>query len=313
MDDVRKVRAGRRTVRLNRPDKILFPASGDGNGRADGGREYTKADLFDYYRSVAPFMLPHLRGRPLMLERHPDGLEGPRFMQKDTPDHYPDWITRAEVAKRGGTVTHIVCDDTATLLFLADQACLTLHRWLSRTGRVEHPDRLVFDLDPAKDDFGAVRVAALLLGELLDQVGLPSALMTTGSRGLHVVVPLNGHHDFDDVRAFAKDVAETLAAARPEALTTAVRKEERGDRLYLDVQRNAYAQTAVAPFSVRSAPGAPVAVPLAWEQLDAPATHARRWNIEDAVEQARTDPWAGVPRSGRALGPARRKLRALRD
>lgn len=318
MDDVRKVRAGRRTVRLSRPDKILFPASEDGNGRADGGgranrRAYTKADLFDYYRAVAPFMLPHLRGRPLMLERHPDGIEGPRFMQKDTPDHYPDWITRAEVAKRGGTVTHTVCDDTATLLFLADQACLTLHRWLSRAGRVEYPDRLVFDLDPAEDDFGAVRDAALLLGELLDHVGLPSALMTTGSRGLHVVVPLNGRHDFDDVRAFAKDVAETLAATRPEALTTAARKEARGDRLFLDVQRNAYAQTAVAPFSVRSAPGAPVAVPLAWEQLDDPATHARRWSIENAVEQARTDPWAGVLRSGRALGPARRKLRALRD
>ncbi|AZM56661.1 ATP-dependent DNA ligase [Streptomyces sp. WAC 01529] len=328
MSDVRTVRAGRRTVELHRPEKVLFPAGdGDGSGkeRSEGAAEahtkaeghaeakaYTKADLFDYYRSVAPFMLPHLRGRPLMLERHPDGLDGPRFMQKDTPDHYPDWITRAEVAKQDGTVTHTVCDDTATLLFLADQACLTLHRWLSRTGRTDRPDRLVFDLDPAKDDFGAVRDAARLLGELLDHMSLPSALMTTGSRGLHVVVPLNGNHDFDDVRDFAKDVADTLAAAHPERFTTAARKEARGDRLYLDVQRNGYAQTAVAPFSVRAAPGAPVAVPLAWEQLDDPAVHARRWTIEDAVEQARTDPWAGVLRNGRALGPARRKLRALR-
>ncbi|MGW0533194.1 non-homologous end-joining DNA ligase [Streptomyces sp. NPDC003032] len=310
MTDVRTVRAGRRTVELHRPEKILFPAGGDeGRGKSKG---YTKADLFDYYRSVASFMLPHLRGRPLMLERHPDGVDGPRFMQKDTPDHYPDWITRAEVAKQGGTVTHTVCDDTATLLFLADQACLTLHRWLSRTSRIDRPDRLVFDLDPAKDDFGTVRDAARLLGELLDHMGLPSALMTTGSRGLHVVVPLNGHHDFDDARDFARDVADTLAAAHPERFTTAARKEARGDRLYLDVQRNAYAQTAVAPFSVRAKPGAPVAVPLAWEQLDDPAVHARRWTIEDAVEQARTDPWAGVLRAGRALGPARRKLRALR-
>ncbi|MGV9878721.1 non-homologous end-joining DNA ligase [Streptomyces sp. NPDC003006] len=316
MTDVRTVRAGRRTVELHRPEKILFPAGGDkGRGKSEGrgkSKGYTKADLFDYYRSVAPFMLPHLRGRPLMLERHPDGVDGPRFMQKDTPDHYPDWITRAEVAKQGGTVTHTVCDDTATLLFLADQACLTLHRWLSRTSRIDRPDRLVFDLDPAKDDFGAVRDAARLFGELLDHMGLPSALMTTGSRGLHVVVPLNGHHDFDDARDFAKDVADTLAAAHPERFTTAARKEARGDRLYLDVQRNAYAQTAVAPFSVRAKPGAPVAVPLAWEQLDDPAVHARRWTIEDALEQARTDPWAGVLRAGRALGPARRKLRALR-
>ncbi|MCF3119912.1 non-homologous end-joining DNA ligase [Streptomyces arenae] len=322
-DDARTVRAGRRTVRLHRPEKILFPARGNGRenghdggkGRTEKGRTEkarTKADLFDYYRAVAPFMLPHLRGRPLMLERHPDGVGGPRFMQKDTPDHYPAWITRAEVAKKGGTVTHTVCDDTATLLFLADQACLTLHRWLSRTGRLDHPDRLVFDLDPAPGGaFAAVRDAARLLGELLDHVGLPSALMTTGSRGLHVVVPLNGRHDVDDVRAFAKDVADTLAAAHPEQLTTAVRKEARGDRLYLDVQRNAYAQTAVAPYSVRSAPGAPVAVPLAWEQLDDPAVDACHWTVDDAVEQARTDPWGSVLRHGRALGPARRKLRAL--
>ncbi|MEV7194774.1 non-homologous end-joining DNA ligase [Streptomyces sp. NPDC093510] len=318
MNDVRTVRAGRRTVELHRPQKVLFPGS-DGKGKSGGGAAghhdgtgHTKADLFDYYRAVAPFMLPHLRGRPLMLERHPDGVDGPRFMQKDTPDHYPDWITRAEVAKQDGTVNHTVCDDTATLLFLADQACVTLHRWLSRTGRIDRPDRLVFDLDPAGDDFDAVRDAARLLGELLDHMSLPSALMTTGSRGLHVVVPLNGHHDFDDARAFAKDVADTLAEAHPERLTTAARKKDRGDRLYLDVQRNAYAQTAVAPFSVRALPGAPVAVPIAWEQLDDPAVHARSWTIDDAVEQARTDPWAGVLRSGRALGPARRKLRALR-
>ncbi|MGW6059746.1 non-homologous end-joining DNA ligase [Streptomyces sp. NPDC055189] len=306
----RTLRAGRRTVRLSRPDKVLFPPGG-----SQGSVSHTKSDLADYYRAVAPFMLPHLRGRPLMLERHPDGVDGPRFMQKDTPDHYPDWITRAEVAKEGGTLTHTVCDDTATLLYLADQACLTLHRWMSRVGGaggVDHPDRLVFDLDPAGDDFGPVREAARLTGELLDHIGLPSALMTTGSRGLHVIVPLNGRHDFDDVRAFAKDVAETLALAHPERLTTAARKKDRGDRLYLDVQRNAYAQTAVAPFSVRARPGAPVAVPVAWEDIDDPALSARRWTIEDAVEQARTDPWAGLLRSGRALGPARRKLRALR-
>ncbi|MFD4628849.1 non-homologous end-joining DNA ligase [Streptomyces sp. NPDC058284] len=316
MSDVRTVRAGRRTVELHRPQKVLFPArDGPGHAKDDGRAEaggHTKQDLFDYYRAVAPYMLPHLRGRPLMLERHPDGVDGPRFMQKDTPDHYPDWITRAEVAKEGGTVTHTVCDDTATLLFLADQACLTLHRWLSRTGRIDHPDRMVFDLDPAKDDFDTVRDAARLLGELLDHMGLPSVLMTTGSRGLHVIVPLNGHHDFDDVRDFAREVAETLAAAHPERFTTAARKQARGDRLYLDVQRNAYAQTAVAPFSVRAAPGAPVAVPLAWQQLDDPSVHARRWTIDNAVEQARSEPWAGVLRSGRALGPARRKLRALR-
>ncbi|MET7454315.1 non-homologous end-joining DNA ligase [Streptomyces sp. NPDC005574] len=304
-DDTRTVRAGKRTVRVHRPGKVLFPGAGD-------AKEYTKGDLVDYYRAVAPFMVPHLRGRPLMLERHPDGVDGPRFMQKNTPDSYPDWIARVEVPKEGGTVCHPVCEDTGTLLYLADQAALTLHRWLSRTGRLERPDRMVFDLDPAGDDFEAVRSAARLLGELLDELALPSWLMTTGSRGLHVVVPLTGSDDSDAVREFSRAVADTLARAHPAALTTAARKKERGQRLYLDVGRNAYAQTAVAPFSVRALPGAPVATPITWSQLDDPAVHARRWSVADAVEQARTRPWAGLSRGGRALGPARRRLDKLR-
>ncbi|MFC8873004.1 non-homologous end-joining DNA ligase [Streptomyces sp. NPDC057148] len=305
-DAVRTVRAGRRTVEVHRPDKVLFPKG------ESGIDAYTKADLVDYYHSVAPFMLPHLRGRPLMLERHPDGVDGPRFMQKNTPEHYPDWIGRVEVGKEGGTVCHTVCDDTATLLYLADQAALTLHRWLSRAGDVDRPDRMVFDLDPAGDDFPAVREAAGLLGELLDELKLPSALMTTGSRGLHVVVPLTGRHNFDDVRDFARDVADVLAADRPDRLTTAARKKDRGDRLYLDIQRNAYAQTAVAPFTVRALPGAPVAIPISWDQLDDPALHARRWTIADAADQARTRPWASIAGRARDLGPARRRLDALR-
>ncbi|MFI2378534.1 non-homologous end-joining DNA ligase [Streptomyces sp. NPDC018964] len=305
-DGARTVRAGRRTVEVHRPGKVLFPGGGD-------AEEYTKGDLVDYHRAVAPFMLPHLRGRPLMLDRRPDGVDGPAFMQKNTPDGYPDWITRAEVAKEDGTVTHTVCDDTATLLYLVDQASITLHRWLSRTDRIDRPDRLVFDLDPSGDDFETVREAARLLGELLDELELPSALMTTGSRGLHVIVPLTGDDHFDDVRAFAREVADTLAAAHPDRLTTAARKKDRGDRLYLDVQRNAYAQTAVAPYTVRALPGAPVAVPVSRDRLDDPELHARRWTIADALEQARTDPWSALPRRGRALGPARRRLAALRD
>ncbi|MFE9768846.1 non-homologous end-joining DNA ligase [Streptomyces sp. NPDC005808] len=305
MSSSQSTRVGRRTLDIHRPDKVLFPASGK-------GKEYTKGDLVAYYQAVAPFMLPDLRGRPLMLERHPDGIDGPKFMQKNTPDHYPDWIERVEVPKEGGTVLHPVCRDAATLVYLADQACLTLHRWLSRVGRIDRPDRLVFDLDPSEgDDFTAVREAARLLGELLDKLKLPSGLMTTGSRGLHVVVPLDGRHSFDEVRDFAKQVAGVLTDAHPDRLTTEARKKERGDRLYLDVQRNAYAQTVVAPFTVRAKPGAPVAVPISWSRLDDPRLDARRWTIADAVEQGHADPWAGVMSHGRALGPARRRLDLL--
>ncbi|WP_256916442.1 non-homologous end-joining DNA ligase [Streptomyces hilarionis] len=302
---VRTVRAGRRTVEVHRPDKVLFPAG-------DDAHEYTKADVVAYHRSVAAFMLPHLRGRPLMLERRPDGIDGPRFMQKNTPEHYPDWIRRVEVAKEGGTVLHTVCDDTATLVHLADQACLTLHRWLSRADRTDRPDLMIFDLDPADDaPFAVVREAARRLGELLDELRLPSGLMTTGSRGLHVVVPVDGSHGFDEVRAFARDVAELLAAEHPDRLTTAARKKDRGDRLYLDIQRNAYAQTAVAPYTVRALPGAPVATPITWDQLDDPELGPRRWTIAEAVEQARSRPWAALTGRGRSLDPARRRLGAL--
>lgn len=298
------LRVGRRTLTLHRQDKPLLPAADS------GGDAVTKGDLVAYYRRIAPFMLPHLRGRPLMLERLPDGLDGPRIMQKNTPENFPDWISRSEVAKEGGSVLHTVCDSTAALVFLADQAAVTLHRWQSTTSHIDQPDRLVFDLDPSEDDdFDAVRSAARLVRDLLDDLGLASGVMTTGSRGLHVVAVIRGGNSFDDVHDFAKEAAGTLAAAHPDRLTTAARKKDRGARLYLDVQRNAYAQTSVVPYTVRAKPGAPVATPLTWHQLDDSGLTARRWTIQDAVEQARTDPWAGLARKARALGPARRKLR----
>ncbi|QLE76465.1 ATP-dependent DNA ligase [Streptomyces rectiverticillatus] len=316
-----RIRTGRHTVEISRPEKVLFPGDGDGGGTAgDSARAagLTKADLAEYYRTVARRMLPHLRGRPLMLERCPDGVEGECFMQKDVPDHFPEWVHRAELAKEGGTVTHVVCDDTATLVYLAGQACITPHRWLARADRPDCPDRLVVDLDPpgaSGDDFTLVRETALLLRELLDELRLPSMVMATGSRGLHVLVPLDRRAPFDDVRAFARDLADVLAARDPDRLTTEPRKTARRGRLYLDTQRNAYAQTAVAPYAVRARPGAPVAAPLSWDEVGDPALTAGRWTVTTVGSRLGDDPWPGegaaAPR-GRSLGPARRRLDALR-
>ncbi|MFI6348110.1 non-homologous end-joining DNA ligase [Streptomyces sp. NPDC050560] len=300
----RTLETTRRDVELPRPDKVLFPGDGPGDG-------WTKQDLAEYYRAVAPFLLPRLRDRPLMLERCPDGIAGQRFMQKNTPDHYPAWIARRTLSKEGGTVTHTLCQDTPTLLYLAGQACVTLHRWQSRAARPDHPDHLVFDLDPPEHDFAPVRDAARLVRDFLDRLGLPAVAMTTGSRGVHVLTPLDGHADFDTVRDFARAAADALAAAHPDRLTTAVRRNERGGRLYLDIQRNGYAQTAVAPYTVRAKPGAAVAAPLTWEQLDDPRVDSRTWTMENAVEQARTKPWSGAATRGRSLGPARRRLEKL--
>ncbi|MEV0410702.1 non-homologous end-joining DNA ligase [Streptomyces sp. NPDC050448] len=293
------IRTGRHTVEISRPDKVLFP--GDG---------ITKADLADYYRTVAQRMLPHLRGRPLMLERHPDGIDGPAFMQKDAPDHFPDWIHRAELPKEDGTITYVICDDTATLLYLTDQACTTPHRFLSKADRPDHPDRLVFDLDPTGEDFTPVRDAALGLRQLLDELELPSLLMTTGSRGLHVVVPLDRRTPFDDVRAFARGVADVLAGRHPGRFTTEPRKKARHGRLYLDIGRNAYAQTAVAPYAVRARPGAPVAAPLSLRDLDDPDLTARRWTLPTVEDLLKEDPWRDPPRP-RSLRKARSLLTAL--
>ncbi|WP_409061707.1 non-homologous end-joining DNA ligase [Streptomyces sp. SYP-A7185] len=302
MSSTVELRVGRRTIEVKRAEKELFPRDG-----------ITKADLAEHYRRVAPRMLPELRGRPLMLERMPDGIDGDRFYQKEVSDYFPDWIGRTTVAKEGGKVTHVVCEDTATLVYLASQACITPHRWLSRADRPRHPDRLVFDLDPPGDDFAPVRSAAHRLRELLDELELPSGLMTTGSRGLHVVVPLNRRHDADDVLDFARAAARALAARHDKELTTEPRKDARKGRLYLDVARNGYAQTVVAPFAVRTRPGAPVAVPLSWDELDTPGLTARRWTVHDLGDRLDTDPWAGLARHARGLTAAARRLRERAD
>lgn len=300
MSPTTSVRAGGHTVEVTRPDKVLFPDDG-----------LTKADLVAYYQEVAARMLPHLRGRPLMMERYPDGIDHRPLMQKNVPDYFPSWIHRAEVRKVGGTVVHPIADDTAALVYLANQACVTPHRWLAKADKPDHPDRLVFDLDPPDDDFAPVRDAAAALRELLDELRLRSAVMTTGSRGLHVVVPLDRSADFDTVRAFAQDAAEVLAVRHPDALTTAPRKQARHGRLYLDVQRNAYAQTAVAPYAVRARPGAPVAAPLDWSEVEARGLTARRWTVESVLDRLDDDPWKGVLTRGHGLGAARRRLDGL--
>lgn len=291
------LRVGRRSIRVTHPDKTLFPESG-----------ITKSEVVDYYRRVAPVMLPYLRGRPLMLQRLPEGLNGPVFYQKQISGHFPAWIHRTTVAKEGGTVTHVVCDDAATLVYLANQGVLTPHVWLSRADEADRPDRLIIDLDPSTDDVADVRFAARLAREVLIEAGLQPYLMATGSRGFHVVVPLRRIDGFDEVRAVARGLAEVLTLRAPTRVTSAARKAGRGRRVYLDVLRNAYAQTVIPPFAVRARAGAPVAVPLDWDELD--EARPDGWTIRTVLERLdRTaDPWRGFVRHARAHTAARRWL-----
>jgi bifunctional non-homologous end joining protein LigD len=289
-------------IALSNLDKILFPKA-----------KVSKGDLIDYYQKIAPTMLPHIAGRPLSLERYPDGVESDGFMQKNASDYFPDWIRRARLAKEDGNVDHVVAEDAATLVYLANQACVTLHAGLARTDRIDHPDFMVFDFDPSDDDFGKVKRAARDARALLEEVGLTSFVQTTGSRGLHVWVPLDRAAPFDEMREIASNLADALVARVPDERTTAQRKANRGDRVFIDIARNAYGQTVVAPYSVRARPEASVATPLHWDELDSPDLEPRRYTVQNMFRRLgqKPDPWAGIEKRAQKLAPVRKKLAAL--
>ncbi len=293
---------GSHTVELSNPDKLLFPNDG-----------ITKSDLITYYRDVADAMLPHLRDRPLMMHRYPDGIDADGFYQKQIGEYFPDWIDRIEVSKEDGTKTHVVCNNAATLVYLANQGCISPHVWLSRVDRLNCPDQLIFDLDPPGNDFEPVRFAAQRLNELLGELELPSYLKTTGSRGLHVVIPLDRSADFDAVRTFARELASLLADREPKRLTVEQRKDKRQGRLYLDTGRNAYAQTAVAPYAVRPLANAPVATPLDWTELSDKQVDARTYTMKNILRRLgqKRDPWQDIRRHAISLDTARERLQDL--
>jgi len=286
-------------------DKVLFPADG-----------ITKGDLIAYYREIAPAMLPHLKNRPLTLHRFPDGINAEGFYQHDTPDYFPDWIATHEAARAGngkeGPVEHMLCNNEATLAYLANQAAITLHAWLATAPKLQHPDKLVFDLDPAGDDFKAVCQGARWIVELIQDLGLSPFVMTTGSRGLHVVAPLQPDLDFDAVRDFARAMAERLADRHPDELTVAQRKNKRRGRLYLDVMRNAYGQTSVAPYSVRALPGAPVATPIALDELGDRRLEPQRWRVKNILRRLgqRDDPWQEIRSHAASARRARQRMQS---
>ncbi|MES1923762.1 non-homologous end-joining DNA ligase [Salinisphaera sp. T31B1] len=283
------------TDRIANADKIFFPDTG-----------LTKGDLAAYYRRIAPVMCPHLAGRPITLNRFPDGIDGTYFIQKSVSDHYPNWIDSVTVSKEDGHITQPLIDNASALAYFVGQGAVAFHVWLSRHDRPHHPDRLIFDLDPPDDDFAAVASAARAVRDRLKALGLVSFVMTTGSSGLHVSVPLDRRADFDRVRAFAARVAESLVADAPDTLTTAHAKARRGDRLYLDIGRNAYAQTGVAPYSVRPKPGAPIATPLAWGELGDRRLHAQRFHIGNIFRRLgqRECPWSDIQRRAQSLDQA---------
>jgi bifunctional non-homologous end joining protein LigD len=254
-------------------------------------------------------MVRHVRDRPIAMQAFPSGIRGESIYLKERPKHFPDWIPSVRVAKRGGSVRHILVCETAALVYLAGQNVITPHVWTSRADDVRKPDRIVFDLDPSRQKFGEIRAAARATGELLRSLGLAPHAMTTGSRGIHVTVPIR-RAPFEEAFAFAKAVAERLAAEHPRKLTTEFHKAKRGDRIFVDVLRNRYAQHAVPPYAVRPRERAPVAAPLHWEELENSKLKPDRWTIRSLPDrlEADGDAWHGIGSRARAIGPALRKL-----
>jgi bifunctional non-homologous end joining protein LigD len=291
------IRVDGRDVDISNPDKVLFPEDG-----------ITKAELVGYYRRIADFMLPHIRGRPLTLIRHPDGIRKQGFFQKSVSDYFPEWIERVTVEKEDGTVTHPLAADAATLAYLANQAAITLHVWTSRAPDLDRPDVVVFDLDPANADFTLVRRAARDVRAVLEDLGLTPYIQTTGSRGLHVVTPVTPSLEFEPVHAFAERVAEVVAGRADHLYTTHKRKAKREGRLFLDTGRNAYAQTFAAPYTVRTKPGAPVATPFEWGELS--GVTPRKWTVRNVFRRLgrKGDSWAGMEERAGDLEAAVRRL-----
>jgi bifunctional non-homologous end joining protein LigD len=248
-----------RPVRLSNVDKPFFPADG-----------YTKGDLIQYYSSVAPVLLPHLAGRPISMSRYPDGIEGPSFYEKRAPGHQPDWMRTVPVPSdsQGGSIDFLLADSREALMWFANMGCVEVHPFHSRSEQLDRPDYAIFDFDPSEgSEWGQVVAAAKLLEIALRQLGLVGYPKLSGSRGLHVYVPLEPNHDYARVRRFVGEVGAYLAAANPDDITMEWDKPKRKGRVFVDHNRNASGQTVASAYSVRPRPGAPVAAPLSWDEV----------------------------------------------
>jgi len=276
-------------------DKVFWPDAG-----------LKKGDLLAYFESVAPLVLPPLKDRPLTVKRYPDGIEGFAFYQKDTPKYAPDWVRTAtyyaESARRD--VRYTLCNSTRTLLWLANQATIELHPWLSRTDRIWLPDHMVFDLDPPEGGFGQAVEVAFAMREALAEVGLRAAVKTSGAKGVHLYVPLTRRYPFDQVRELALGLSRRVEARIAGIATTEFKRADRGGRVFLDAGRNAPGAHVIAPYSPRARPGAPVSFPVAWRDLR--RIHPQEFTIANVPKllERKGDPW-------KTLMPLRQSLSRL--
>ena len=277
---------------ITHPDKVMFPEDG-----------ITKGDLAAYYEAMAPVILPHLRGRPLTMERYPQGIGAKGFWQKDVSKGFPEWLQRVDVPKKDGVVHHPVITDLRSLMWVTNQNTITHHVWGSRVPDLRYPDLCVFDLDPSKDDVKSVRAAAVGLRDVLEKLGLPSWIKTTGGKGFHIVVPVDGKTPIGTVVRFANAVGTFFVSLAPDQLTQEFSKVDRRGRIYMDTGRNGYSATFAAAYTVRARQGAPVSAPCTWEEVERGEVSPRSFTIRNMAQRIANvgDLWSDLLKTKRSL------------
>jgi bifunctional non-homologous end joining protein LigD len=287
---------------ITHPEKVLFPDDG-----------ITKGELAAYYETIGPVMLPHIRGRPVTMERYPAGIGQQGFWQKDVARGFPDWLKRVEVPKKKGTVHHLLVTDTRSLVWMVNQNTITPHVWVSRAPTLYQPDVCLFDLDPSADNVDLLRAAVLGLRDLLSELGLVSWVKTTGSKGFHVVIPLDGKVGMGEVSRFVQAVGTLFVKRDPEHLTQEFSKVDRGARIYVDTGRNGYSATFAAAYAVRAKPGAPVSAPCTWQEIERGEVGPRTFTLRTMPARiaAVGDLWSDMRRRKRSLRGAMEKLKRL--
>jgi len=297
------VRGKRSRIMITHPDKVLFPKS-----------KISKAQMGDYYRVIAKRMIPLIKDRPISLKRFPQGIKRPGFFQKNV-EKFPNFIDTTRVKKVQSTgISMVIGNKVDTLVYLANLDTIDFHIWLSKKDKPTIPDRIIFDLDPPKGRFDLAKQVAFMLKEFIEkELKLSTYVMTTGSKGLHVVIPIKREKNFDITRKFARKVADKLAKENPKLITTQQRKQKRKNRIYIDCMRNGYAQTAIAPYSLRSIEKAPIAMPISWMDLKkiSSAQVATLNNVKTYLRKA--NPWHDIDRKAKSITQAENKLAELSE
>jgi bifunctional non-homologous end joining protein LigD len=282
---------------ISNPDKVFWPDEG-----------YTKLDLARFYQAIFPKLKPYVADRLLTMERCPDGMLGECFYQKEAPASLPDGTPTKLIHHANRDVRYVVGGSLETQLALVNLGCIPVHVWQSRAAHERRPDWIVLDLDPGSGEFADAARAGMIVKAALDDLGLVSFPKTSGSRGLHVLVPLRVGPDFDEVLPFARKFCERLAAAHPHELTVESRIEDRQNRVYLDALRNSFGATVAAPYSVRRRPGAPFSIPLGWSDVK-PSLVPSDFNISNYKDRlAGVDPWEGFFRSRQSIRQAAKQV-----